>query len=95
MKDPELQSLSVDDIPNNSFLVVRVDVSGPMEKMVAANDLLKLIQPYKDILAQKNVSLMVFTPKEGFEVLTEDEMNMAGWVRKEKVENNGRLDSNT
>jgi len=78
----ELETLCLEDIPPNSFLVIRVDVPGPMEKYRAATDISRAIQKYQKIFTDRNISIMVMTPKEGLEVLTEAEMNQAGWFRK-------------
>lgn len=82
MEDPKLEVLAVDDIPDNSFLIIRVDVPGPMEKYMAANELAKVLGPYHDLFKRKNVSIMIMTPQEKFDIMTEEELNQAGWVRK-------------
>ena len=78
----DLETFSLEELPQNSFLVIRVDVAGPMEKYAAANELSKAIQKYQKIFLERNVSILVMTPKENLEVLTEAEMNQAGWFRK-------------
>ncbi len=82
MEDPKLEYLSIDDIPENSFIVLRVDVAGPMEKYQAADALSGELGKYRDLFIKKKLTLMILTPKESLEVLTEEEMNQAGWVRK-------------
>lgn len=79
----DLEVLSLDELPENSFLVIRVDVAGPMEKNIAARDMVVELAKYKDIFRKKKTTLMIMTPKEGLDVLTEEEMNAAGWYRKE------------
>ena len=82
MEDPNLETLSVDDIPTNSFLVIKVDVAGPMEKYIAASRMAISLEPYAKIFREKNITIMIMTPKESISILTEEEMNQAGWVRK-------------
>jgi hypothetical protein len=77
-----LEYLDLNEIPHNSFLIIRVDVVGPMEKYAAAQNIAKTITPHMDVLRNRKISLMIMTPKEGFEILTETEMNQAGWFRK-------------
>ena len=78
----QLETLSVGDIPDNSFLVIRVDVAGPMEKYIAATQIANGLRPYFAIFKNKNVNIMVMMPNERFEIITETEMNSAGWYRK-------------
>lgn len=81
----DLKTLCVDDIPKNSFLIIRVDVAGPMEKNLAAKGIVPELMKYKSVLQEKLITLMIMTPKENLEVLTEEEMNQAGWFKKEKL----------
>jgi len=83
MKPAELEYLCLEELPKNSFLVIRVDVAGPMEKMAASSDIARGLARYTHILQEKRVTVMVMTPKESISILTEGEMNQAGWVRKE------------
>jgi hypothetical protein len=86
MKPAELEYLCLEELPENSFLVIRVDVAGPMEKMAASSEIARGLARYTHILQEKRVTVMVMTPKENINILTEEEMNQAGWVRKEKYE---------
>jgi hypothetical protein len=86
MKPAELEYLCLEELPNNCFLVIRVDVPGPMEKMAAASELARGLAKYSHIINEKKATVMVMTPKEGLSVLTEEEMNQAGWIRKQKNE---------
>jgi len=78
----DLEVISLNDLPTNSFLVIRVDVPGPMEKYIAARDMAAELMRHKDVFKEKQVTIMIMTPKEGLEILTEAEMNSAGWFRK-------------
>lgn len=78
----DLETFCIDDIPKNSFLIIRVDVAGPMEKNLAAKGIIPELMKYKLMFREKNITLMIMTPKEGLEVLTEEEMNQAGWIKK-------------
>ena len=83
MNPAELEYLCLEELPKNSFLIIRVDVPGPMEKMAAATEISKGLARYEHIFREKRVTIMVMTPKESLSILTEGEMNQAGWVRKE------------
>jgi 5-formyltetrahydrofolate cyclo-ligase len=77
-----LEYLDLNELPNNCFLIIRVDVVGPMEKYAASQNIAKTLTSHIDVLKKKKISLMIMTPKEKFEILTEQEMNQAGWFRK-------------
>ena len=82
MEDPKLEYLCLDDVPDNSFVVVRVDVAGPMEKHQAADSFVGGLSKYGQLFQKKKLTMMILTPKESIEVLTEEEMNQAGWYKK-------------
>jgi tRNA-binding EMAP/Myf-like protein len=84
MEDPKLEVLSMEDVPPNSFILLKVDVAGPMEKMQAVSGIAESIRPFAQSFKNKNIVFMVLTPKESLSVLTEEEMNSIGWYRKEK-----------
>jgi hypothetical protein len=82
MTPPELETICLGDVPENSFIILRIDVAGPMEKNQAADRLVVELDKYKDIFTKKKLTLMIMTPKENINILTEEEMNQIGWVRK-------------
>lgn len=77
----DLESFCLEELKPNSFLIIRVDVAGPMEKYKAATEISRGLQLYQRILKEKNITILVMTPKEGLETLTEDDMRQIGWVR--------------
>ena len=91
MKEADLEYLCLEELPDNSVLIIRVDVPGPMEKDAAASSLSQGLSKYENILRKKRVTIMVMTTKESFETvtresiaaITEEQMNKAGWYRKE------------
>ena len=95
MEDPKLETFCLDNVPENSFLLLRLDVPGPMEKYVAANGLLKELEKYKPIFEEKKITLMLMTPKEDLSILTEKEMAQIGWIRRERVLMYAGMDSNS
>jgi hypothetical protein len=78
----EFESLSLTDLPDNSFLVLRIDVPGPMEKHQAVDSIMGELRQYRELMARKKITILLLTQKENLEVLTEREMNQAGWFRK-------------
>jgi hypothetical protein len=76
--------INIDDIKPNSILLIKIDVETPIQKMAVAPAFSKLISPHGPKLREKNVTVMLMTSKETIEVVSEDEMNAAGWERKAK-----------
>ena len=83
--EASLEFFDLNEVPNNSVIIVRVDVPGPMEKFIAAKNLYKLLYTHKDLLSGKHITILTMTPKEGIEVMTEKDMNNVGWFRKSKL----------
>jgi hypothetical protein len=81
MEDPRLEVLSLEEVPDNSFVIIRVDVAGPMEKYLAANGIIKELNKYRELFSRKKLTIITLTPKEDIGILTEPEMNQIGWFR--------------
>lgn len=82
MEDPKLEFISLDEIPDNSFIMIKVDVAGPMEKYHAADYLVGELNKHSNVFYKKKLTIMILTSKESIDVLNENEMNQAGWYRK-------------
>lgn len=80
----KVTTINVDDIKPNSVLVINVDVETPMQKMAVAPVFSKLLAPYAATLREKKVTVMLMTLQENINIVTEEEMNRAGWQKKEK-----------
>lgn len=76
--------LNVDDIKPNSILIINVDVESPVHKMAVAPVFSKLLAPYANTLREKKVTVMLMTLNESINTITEEEMNRAGWHKKEE-----------
>jgi len=77
-------TINVDDIKSNSILVINIDVDNPIQKMAVAPAFGKLLAPYAAKLREKGVTVMLMTLHENISLITEDEMNKAGWEKKAK-----------
>jgi len=82
MEDPKLKVLSLDELPEHSFIVLTVDVPGPMEKYQASDSIVGKLNEHKNIFKDRKLTLIVMTTKETIDILTEEEMNQIGWFRK-------------
>ena len=76
--------INVDDIKPNSILIINVDVENPVQKMAVAPVFSKLLAPYASKLREKSVTVMLMTLNENINTVTEEEMNRAGWHKKEE-----------
>ena len=77
-------TINVDDIKPNSILVINIDVDGPMQKMAVAPVFSKLLAPYAAKLREKGVTVMLMTLHENINLISEEEMQNAGWEKKAK-----------
>lgn len=84
--DPSLEFLDLNEIPDNSIIVIKVDVAGPMEKFIAAKGMYKTLYAHRYLLSGKRISVLTLTPKESIEVVTEEDMNNVGWYRKQSYD---------
>ena len=77
-------TINVDDIKPNSILVINIDVENPIQKMAVAPVFSKLLAPYAAKLREKGVTVMLMTLHENINLISEEEMNNAGWEKKGK-----------
>jgi hypothetical protein len=76
--------IDIDAITPNSILVIKVDVPSPVHKTAVIPVFHKLLAPHSFKLREKNVTVMLMTSAETIEVVSEKEMNDAGWEKKAK-----------
>ena len=76
--------LNIDDIKPNSILVINVNISTPEEKIALAPIFSRLLAPFANTLREKRVSVMLMSLNENINLISEEEMNAAGWEKKGK-----------
>lgn len=76
--------INVDEIKPNSILIINVDVDSPVQKMAIAPVFGKLLSPYTTKLREKGVTVMLMSLHENINLISEEEMNKAGWEKKTK-----------
>jgi len=76
--------LNLDDVKPNSILVINVNIESPEEKMALAPVFARLLSPFSNILREKRVSVMLMSKNENINIVSEEDMNAAGWFKKEK-----------
>lgn len=80
----KVTTINVDDIKPNSILTINIDVATPTQKMAVAPVFSKLLAPYASKLREKGITVMLMTLHENINLITEEEMNKAGWEKKAK-----------
>ena len=80
----KISILNIDEIRPNSVLIINIDVESPEEKMAVAPVFSRLLAPYTPLLREKRVTVMLMTSNENINVINEEDMNAAGWFKKEK-----------
>ena len=73
--------INVNELKNNSILIIKVDAPTPGHKMMIAPAFQKLLQPYGPAFKEKTLQSFM-TTKEDLTVVTEEEMAAAGWEKK-------------
>lgn len=76
--------INVDEIKNNSVLIIKANLPSPTHKAAASSVFQKLLYPYIPILREKKVTVMIMDLKEDISIVPEEEMNAAGWEKKDK-----------
>ena len=80
----KVQTINIDEIKPHSILIINVEVENPIQKMAIAPTFAKLLAPYGPTLKEKGVTIMLMSLHENINVVSEEEMNAAGWEKKEK-----------
>jgi hypothetical protein len=76
--------INMDDIKPNSILCINIEVDSPVQKMAVAPVFSKLLAPYAAKLREKGVTVMLMSLHENINLISEEEMNRAGWEKKAK-----------
>lgn len=80
----KVTTINMDDIRPNSVLIINIDVESAVQKMAVAPVFSKLLAPYASKLREKGVTVMLMTLHENINLISEEEMNAAGWEKKAK-----------
>jgi len=79
------KQLNFQDITPNTVLLVKVNVDDPEYAHAFQMGVVKhVLEPRFDLLKEKKVTVLFITDKDDLTVLSEKEMNEAGWEKKEK-----------
>jgi hypothetical protein len=79
-----IKTIDIKDLPPNSILVIKLDVANFSQKLLVAPAFSKLFKPYAEQLKEKHITILLMAKNESIDVIPEEEMNRAGWVKREK-----------
>jgi hypothetical protein len=80
----KVTQINIDDIKPNTILIINIAVDSPEQKMAVAPVFGKLLAPFAKKLKEKGVTVMLMALNESITQISETEMNVAGWEKKEK-----------
>lgn len=80
----KVSTINIDEIKPNTILCINVAVDNPVQKMAVAPIFSKLLAPYAPKLREKGVTVMLMSLNESINLISEAEMNAAGWEKKQK-----------
>lgn len=77
--------LSFDDLKTNSVLLVKVNADDPQYSHGFQMGVIRhVLEPRAKLLKEKKVTVLFMSDKDDLSILSEDEMNQAGWEKKNK-----------
>ncbi len=80
----KVTQINIDEIKPNTVLIINIAVDGPEQKMAVAPIFGKLLAPFAKKLKEKGVTVMLMALHENITLVSEKEMNAAGWEKKNK-----------
>lgn len=79
----KVTSICINDIKPNTMMIIHVNAPTQVQKIKFYETLQSLLSPFKEILKEKKVTVVVMGITETIEMIPEDQMNNAGWFKKE------------
>ncbi len=74
-----------DNIPKNSVVLIKLNVDDPMRVQMMQRIIAKqVLEPRIEILKQNRVCILFMQDGDDISVMTEEEMNKAGWEKKDR-----------
>lgn len=79
------KSLDFDNLPYNAVLLIKLNVDDPMRVNMMQRAIAKqVLEPRFEKLKEKRTCILFMQTGDDITVMTEAEMNQAGWEKKEK-----------
>ena len=77
--------LDLDNIPYNSVVLIKLNVRDPYRTQMLQTAIAKqVLEPRIDKLKEKRVCVLFMESEDDISVMTEDDMNQSGWIKKDK-----------
>lgn len=77
-------SIDFENLKPNSVLVIKMPAQNPMyHARLRAAIVQGILQPRMELLKEKKLGVLFMTTDDSIELLSEEDMNKAGWVKKE------------
>ena len=78
-------TIDFENIKPNSVLVIKIPAANPgYHARVHAAIVQGILNPRIEILKEKKLGVLFMTTEDEIELLSEEDMNKAGWVKKDK-----------
>lgn len=77
------KTINFDELKPNSLLILKVKVDDVKQRLAVTQQLSRSFRPVLDIIKQKHIVMIVMSTEESFEALTEAQMNVFGWYKRE------------
>ena len=79
------EQLTFDNLKDNSVLLVKVNAADPQYSHAFQMGVIRhVLEPRAKLLKEKKVTVLFMSDKDDLSILSEEEMNQAGWEKKEK-----------
>ena len=77
--------LDLDNIPQNSVVLIKLNVQDPMRVQMMQRAIAKqVLEPRIEKLKEKRVCILFMQAGDDITIMTEEDMKKAGWEKKEK-----------
>jgi len=77
--------LNFDDLKDNSVLLVKINSDDPQYSHGFQMGVIRhVLEPRAKVLKEKKVTVLFMSDKDDLSILSEEEMNQAGWTKKDK-----------
>jgi hypothetical protein len=80
----ELIKINIEELKDNSVIVIKIAPEGMQQRMAATQQIATALKPHRDLIKKKNIAFLIMGTAESLQALTEEDMEDAGWVRKQK-----------
>ena len=78
-------TIDIDNIPQNSVVLIKLNVDDPMRVNIMQRIIAKqVLEPRIEKLKEKRVCILFMSADDDISIMTEADMESAGWEKKEK-----------